>query len=272
MLFYLAAIGIFLVGWMLLTIFVPTASVVNISVFGLLTFVVILIAVRHSYDVRNRKKEIYFAISLILIYYLRSYIRTFIMGGYNALFDLVFTQLNNRGITKINIETSDWKMTSTGNTIFEMMIFFVGAILAYVFTESMNSKEKGKDIFGTLVAGLGAALFMTFSYLLLLPYVGSVYNTTLFEGATVKVPPIELPTVRVQSQPGNRSPLPGWDTWLPLLIIVVVIVYFMFFVKHPLTKAKPAANAPAKRDTRAILLVALILALALVVVIFKPVA
>ena len=268
MLFYLGALGIVAVGWVILSIFVPTASVVNISVFGLLTFIVVLISVRHSYYERNRKKEMYFAISLIFFYYLRSYIRTFIMGGYNALFGIVLTQTNNRGITRINIDNSSWKLDRTGSTIFDMLIFFVGVFAAYVFTESMAG-SKGKDIFGAVLAGLNATLFMAFTYVLLLPYLGNVYNTNVLEGASIKLPSVELPTLRVRGQPANQSPLPGWETWLPLLVVAIVIFYFLFFVK-PFTKGKPAqAN---KRDTFTILLVAVLLAVALIVIVFKPTA
>ncbi len=271
MLFYLALIGILLVSWVILASFLSIASVVSVSVFGVATFIVVLIAVRHSYYERGRKKEMYYAIALILLYYLRSYIRAFVIGGYNALFSVVVTQLNNRGVTKINIDQSSWKLDSTGQILFDILIFFVGGIAAYVFTEGMAG-PKGKDIFGAILGGLAATLFMTFAYILLQPYLGSVYSTNLLNGATVNLPDIRLPTLRVQSQTGNRSPLPGWDTWLPLLVVGIVLIYFLFFVK-PFTKTKPG-QAGAKRDTFKILAVALLIAftLAAVVGLIKPIA
>ncbi len=266
--FYIAALGTLLVGWTLLSIFVPTASVLNISIFGLITFVVVLIAVRHSYYNRDRKKEIYFALALILIYNLRSFIRTFVIGGYNAVYGLVISQLNNRGVTKINIDQNNWKLDANGQTIFEMIVFFVGAIAAYAYTASMKGNGKGKDTFGTLIGGMAIALFMTYSYILLQPYLGNVYNTNVLEGAKLNLPDVKLPDIVIQRQ-SNRTPLPGWELWLPLLIVIMIIFYFLFFVK-PLTKNRGATAASSSRDSFGIFLVAVILAVALILVILRP--
>jgi hypothetical protein len=235
MVFYLSLIGLALLGWLIFITLTGVAPILSFSVVGVISFVIVLIAMRRGY-IRGRRREMIFACTLIVLYGLRSFLKNFLVGAYNLIYGVVITQLNNRGITKIDIEKSNWKLDNTGNTIFEIMIFFTGAIIAYAITSGNPGPKPIRDAFGALIGGLAAALFLTYSFLLLAPYMGNFYQTTLLEGASFKLPSINLPDLRVRKEAGG-SPFTGWERWLPVGLLVVVTVYtiFFYFIRPPTT-------------------------------------
>ncbi len=235
MVFYVSLIGLTLLGWLVFITLTGVAPILSFSVVGLICFVVIMIATRRGY-IRGRRREMIFACTLIVLYGLRSFLKNFAVGAYNAIYGLVISQLNSRGITKIDIDKSSWKLDNTGNTIFEIMIFFTGAIIAYAVTSGKPGPKPIRDAFGALVGGLAAALFLTYSFLLLAPYLGNFYQTNLLEGASFKLPSINLPDLRVRKEDGG-SPFTGWERWLPVGLLVVVTVYTIFFylIRPPTT-------------------------------------
>jgi hypothetical protein len=235
MVFYLSLIGLALLGWLVFITLTGVAPILSFSVVGVICFVIIMIAMRRGY-LRGRRREMLFACTLIVLYGLREFLKNILVGTYNVIYGFVITQLNNRGITKIDIDQSNWKLDKTGNTIFEIMIFFTGAIIAYALTSGKPGAKPVRDLFGALVGGLAAALLLTYSFLLLAPYLGNFYQTNLLDGASFKLPSINLPDLRVRKEDGG-SPFNGWERWLPVGLLVIVTVYtiFFYFFRPPTT-------------------------------------
>lgn len=259
MVFYLSLIGLALLAWLVFVTVTGAAPILSFSIVGLICFVVILIAIRRGY-VRGRRREMVFACTLIVLYGLRDFIVNLVVGVYNWIFSLVIAQLNNQGITRINIAQSSWKLDKTGTTIFEIMIFFAGAVIAYAVTSGSMSPRPFRDPFGALIGGLAGALFLTYSFLLLAPFLGQFYQTNLLDGASLKLPAINLPDLRINKQDGS-SPFNGWERWLPVGLLVVVTIYVIFFYL-----IRPPTTTDDKNRTRLDLLKVVGIALALAIV------
>ena len=264
--FYVAVLGVALIAWIIFSI-LTGASVITFSILGLIAFVVVLIGFRRGY-IRGRRKEMIFVVGLILLYGLRSFVRGFIVGVYNFLFGLVLSQLNNRGITRVNIDKSQWTVEGTGQTIFDLIIFFAGAMILYAITSSLADVKVPRDLFGAFVGGLGAALFLTYGFILLQPYLGNIYNNQVLNGTTVKLPTVKLPDFKVQSD-NQTAPLQGWDRWLPvgLLLLITIYVFYFVFMKPP---TKPGANGKPRISLVPVLGIAVLLAAAWVLAIGLP--
>ncbi len=258
--FYLSVVGLGLLAWIIFSALTGAASL-TFSILGLVAFVVILIAIRRGY-IRGRKKEMFFVVGLILLYGMRTFVRGIVVGVYNFLYGIVVTQLNNRSITHIDITKSQWNPNNTGTAIFDLILFFVGAIVLYAMTSSMRDPLLNKDFLGAVVGGLGAALFLTYGFLLLQPYIGnSIYQSRLLEGTAIKLPPVKLPELRVQSDP-NTPPLQGWDRWLPLSLLLLITIYVVYFVfLKPPTKTGAPGSKPTL-DLFSVVGVAAVLAIA----------
>ena len=211
--FYIGVIGFAIVAWFIYSL-ITGAVYLTFSVLGLFAFVIVLIAVRRGY-VRGRTKEMYFAVGLILLYGFRTFFEGLVIGIYNFLYRLAVDQLNGRGVTHVNIDANMWKPNSNGQSIFDLIIFFGGAILLYAFTSNMKDPKVPRDILGAVVGGLASILFLIYGFRLLAPYIGpSVYNNHILDGTKIQLPQIKLPELRFQSD-GNAQPLQGWDSWLP---------------------------------------------------------
>lgn len=264
--FYIAVIGIALVIWIIFSI-LTGAQLISFSILGLIAFVVVLIGFRRGF-IRGRRKEMIFVVGLILLYGLRSFVRGFIIGVYNFIFGLALGALNGRGITKVNIEQSQWAVNGQGQTIFDLIVFFAGALILYAVTSSLADTKNPRDVFGGIIGGLGAALFLTYGFILLQPYLGNVYNTQWLNGTTLRLPQIKLPDFRVQSE-NQAQPLAGWDRWLPigLLFLITIYVFYFVFLKPP---TKPGANGKPRISLLPVLGVAVLLAAAWVLAIGLP--
>lgn len=259
MVFYLSLIGLGLLAWLVFITLTGVAPILSFSVVGLICFVVLLIAMRRGY-VRGRRREMVFACTLIVLYGLRDFFVNFVVGVYNWIFGLVIAQLNNQGVTRINIAQSSWKLDQTGTTIFEIMVFFAGATVAYGVTSGGWSPRPVRDAFGALLGGLAGALFLTYSSLLLAPFLGQFYRTTLLDGASLKLPSINLPDLRIHKEDGS-TPFAGWERWLPVGLLVVVTIYVIFFYL-----IRPPTTTDDKDRTRLDLLKVIGVALALALV------
>src|SRR4051794_6554957 len=118
MVFYLSLIGLALITWLVFVTLTGVAPILSVSLVGVASFAIVLIAMRRGY-IRGRRREMTFACTLIVLYGLRDFLQNIVVGIYNGIFGLVIAQLNNQGVTKINIEQSSWKLDKTGVAIFE---------------------------------------------------------------------------------------------------------------------------------------------------------
>jgi hypothetical protein len=259
MVFYLSLIGLALMAWLVFITLTGVAPILSFSIVGLICFVVILIAMRQGY-IRGRRREMVFACTLIVLYGLRDFVVNIVVGIYNWIFSLVIAQLNNQGVTRVNIEQSSWKLDKTGLTIFEIMIFFAGAVIAYGITSGSLSPRPLRDPFGALIGGLAGALFLTYSFMLLSPFLGQFYQTALLDGASLKLPSINLPDLRIHKEDGS-TPFGGWERWLPVGLLVVVTIYVIFFYL-----IRPPTTTDDKNRTRLDLLKVVGIAIALALV------
>ncbi len=258
MVFYISMIGLGLIAFLLYISIAGAAPILTVSIVGLISFAVILIAIRRGW-MRGRKREMIFACTLIVLYGLRSFLVTLCLNIYNLFYGVIVTQLNNRGVTTINVEKTKWVLDKTGQTAFEMMIFFAGTVVAYAFTSGKPMPKPVRDAFGGVLGGLNAALFLTYTFLILQPFLGGLYSTTLLEGVTIKLPQVDLPDLVLRRQ-ADGSPFGGWERWLPIGLLVLVTVYTIFFVfSRPPTRTDRENNT--KLDAVTIIGVAVLLAI-----------
>ncbi|HEX2912774.1 MAG TPA: hypothetical protein VH186_18360 [Chloroflexia bacterium] len=260
MVFYIAAIVIGLIVWLIYTFITGTANVLNLSLLGILAGVIILIGVRRGYN-RGAKKEAIFACVLIAAFFLREAIRSFIVNTYNFIaFAVVIPQLNNRGITKVDPEASKWRPDAATNGALDLIIFFTIALVAYALTSGKPKGPPGKDTgakdtVGGILGGAAAALFLTYMFVLSGPILTSIFGNNTLAGLQVRGPDIKLPDLQVQPV-NNTSPLAGWERWLP----IITVGFITFFVLY-----KRFLSPPTKTVTRvslgAILGLALLLAI-----------
>lgn len=240
MLFYLSVAGIALLAWLVYALFIPSV-VLNITVFGIFSAVIIFIGIHRGY-IRGRLKEIIFAACLIFLYGFRGLVRNVMVFIYNQLYALVATALN-RGAPRADIEKGFWKPTETINSVMEIVFFFIGAIIAYAITSGLWDTKPKKDIFGAALGGLSIALFLTYGFNLLSPFLKNLYNYNILEGASIKLPTLRLPDIRFNKPTTSTSPLSGWETWLPIAMLGVVTVYLIFFVfLNPPTRTNAKTN------------------------------
>lgn len=252
MLFYFSVVGVALVTWLIYSTISGVPPVLNISILGIFAIVLLLLGIRRGY-MRGRWREIIFVASVIFLYGAKGFIREQIVNFFNLLRGLVVSQLLNRGISQPELNKGNWNPDAAARTNMEIMIFFVGVVLAYVITSSLKG-GKGRDVFGAIIGGLSMLLFMNYAYALLNPFLKPILDNRPLEGAKIALPTIRLPEISIRN--GQGWPFAGWNAWLPVAVVILITVYIVFFT---------FLNPPQKKGKLDIVTVALTVVLLLLV-------